>query len=378
VVQALVSLDVGAAFAGGIAIVVMAIVLDRVTTAVGARFEIRHRSRTPTAQRRRRTGTLLAVALTGIAGYLSHTFVWAAEFPGTTTGSAGRQSRGLFGGHIIDWVDRGDDWSRQHLAGATGVVKDAVTYGVLNPIETLLGQSPWFLVAAVLLGLAWLMAGWRAAVVSGCGLGLLLGTGLWQATMATLASTLVATAIVTACGLVVGVWMGRDDRADRVVRPVLDACQVMPAFVYLVPCLGLFGATRFTAIVAAVIFAAPVSIKLIAEGIRGVPPSVVEAVVCLGATPWQVITKVQVPLTARALTLAVNQGLIYVLSMVVIGGLVGAGALGYLVVAGFSQGRLYGKGLAAGLAIVVLGMLLDRTTRAAARRAALVGCARTP
>jgi len=95
---------------------------------------------------------------------------------------------------------------------------------------------------------------------------------------------------------------------------------------------------------------------------------VVEAATAAGSNTWQIITKVQLPLSRRALTLAANQGLIYVLSVVVVGGLVGAGALGYLVVAGFSQSDLYGKGLAAGVAIVLLAILLDRVTQAATRR----------
>jgi glycine betaine/proline transport system permease protein len=169
-------------------------------------------------------------------------------------------------------------------------------------------------------------------------------------------------------GVVVGVWMGRSHRADRIIRPVLDAAQTMPAFVYLVPFLALFSASRFTAIVAAIVFAAPVAIKIVADGIRAVSPTTVEAATASGSSTWQTITKVQLPMARQALVLATNQGLIYVLSMVVVGGLVGAGALGYDVVAGFSQGQLYGKGLAAGLAIVVLGVLLDRLTRAAAAR----------
>jgi len=153
-----------------------------------------------------------------------------------------------------------------------------------------------------------------------------------------------------------------------VIRPLLDAAQTMPAFVYLVPFVALFGASRFSAIVAAIVFAAPVVIKIVADGIRGVSPTTVEAATAAGAGTWQTIRMVQVPMAAKSLTLATNQGLIYVLSMVVVGGLVGAGALGYDVVAGFSQGQLYGKGLAAGLAIVLLGIMLDRITQAAARR----------
>jgi glycine betaine/proline transport system permease protein len=155
------------------------------------------------------------------------------------------------------------------------------------------------------------------------------------------------------------------------MRPILDAGQVLPAFVYLVPFLGLFGATRFTAILAAIVYAAPASIKLMADGIAGIPASITEAGIAAGSNKWQMIMKVQLPSARRNLTLATNQGLIYVLAMIVVGGIVGAGGLGYLVVAGFSQSSLTGKGLAAGLAIVLLGILLDRITQAAAVKSTL-------
>jgi len=131
---------------------------------------------------------------------------------------------------------------------------------------------------------------------------------------------------------------------------------------------ALFNPSRFSAIVAALVFSAPVAIKIAADGIRGVSQTTVEAAVAAGSSAQQVVRKVQLPMASAALTLATNQGLIYVLSMVVMGGLVGGGALGYDVVAGFSKGELFGKGLAAGLAIVLLGIMLDRITQAAARR----------
>jgi glycine betaine/proline transport system permease protein len=111
-----------------------------------------------------------------------------------------------------------------------------------------------------------------------------------------------------------------------------------------------------------------VSIKIMADGIRGVSAETVEAARSVGSNTWQVISKVQLPVARRAITLAVNQGLIYVLSMVVVGGLVGGQALGYDVVAGFSQNRLFGMGLAAGIALVLMGVALDRMTQGAAGR----------
>ncbi len=358
VVQALQSLDVGTAFNAGLAIVVLAIVLDRVTTAASGRADTARGSDSPFLKWRRHlvvAGGVVAAVLV----YLSHTYLWAAEFPG----------EGGTGSTIAKAATDVTTWAQDNLSGLTNAFRDALTNGLLNPFQTLLTDSPWWLVGAALVALGTVLGGWRAGATSAVCVGLLIGTGLWSDAMTTLASTAVATVLVMLLGAVLGVWMGRSALVDRLLRPSLDAAQVMPPFVYLVPFLALFGATRFTAIVAAIVYAAPVAIKIIADGVRAVPGTTVEAAMSTGCNTWQIITKVQLPMSRGALTLATNQGLIYVLSMVVVGGLVGAGALGYDVVAGFSQGQLYGKGLAAGLAIVLLGVMFDRITQAAARRA---------
>jgi glycine betaine/proline transport system permease protein len=359
VVKALQTLDVGTAFNAGLAIVVMAIVLDRVTSMAGLRVE---RARL----RPRRVSTvvhrlvlLAGGVLTVIAIYLSTTYVWASEFP--TDVSVGQ--------NIAKAATDVTDWVQLNLSPVTNGLKDFVTLVLVDPLQTLLTESPWWLLAAAIVAISAVIGSTRAAIVSAACLLLLWGTGVWADAMATLAATVVATAIVMVLGVVLGVWMGRKRLVDRVLRPLLDAGQVMPPFVYLVPFLALFGASRFTAIVAAVVFAAPVAIKVVADGIRSVSATTVEAATAAGSSTWQLITKVQLPMARHSLTLATNQGLIYVLSMVVVGGLVGAGALGYDVVAGFSQAQLYGKGLAAGVAIVLLGVMLDRITQAAARRA---------
>ncbi|MFJ9562409.1 ABC transporter permease [Streptomyces fuscichromogenes] len=356
VVQALQSLDVGTAFNAGLAIVVMAIVLDRVTTAAAVRTETRRTDGRFLKWRRPLLGAGGVAA--AVLVYLSHTYVWAAEFPGD----------GTVGSHLASGADTATTWLQDHLFGLTNALRDALTNGMLNPFQTLLTDSPWWLVGVVLVALGAALGGWRAGITAAVCVGLLVGTGLWSDSMTTLASTAVATVLTMLAGVVFGVWMGRSALADRLIRPTLDAAQVMPPFVYLVPFLALFGATRFTAIIAGVVYAAPVAIKIIADGVRNVSESTVEAATSAGCNTWQIITKVQLPMARSALTLATNQGLIYVLSMVVLGGLVGAGALGYDVVAGFSQSELYGKGLAAGLAIVLLGVMFDRITQAAARR----------
>ncbi|WP_405604951.1 ABC transporter permease subunit [Streptomyces sp. NBC_01410] len=358
VVKALQTLDVGVAFNAGLAIVVMAIVLDRVTTAAGDRVETARRRGAGRFTKWRRPLLLAGGAVAAVCVWLSHTYVWAAQFPGDAgVGSA-----------IARSADSVTLWTQDTFGGLTNGFRDLVTTALLNPFETLLTESPWWLVGVVIVAVGVVLGGWRAGATAVVCVALLVGTGVWSDSMTTLASTAVATLIVMLLGVVVGVWMGRSQLVDRLIRPSLDAGQTMPSFVYLVPFLALFGATRFTAIIAAVVFAAPVTIKIIADGVRAVPETTVEAATAAGSSTWQIITKVQLPMSRSALTLATNQGLIYVLSMVVVGGLVGAGALGYDVVAGFSQGQLYGKGLAAGLAIVLLGVMFDRISQAAARR----------
>lgn len=365
VVRALESLDVGRSFQAGLGIVILAVVLDRSTTAAAARVSTEIVAKAPS--KTHKMVLIGAGVLTLVLVYISRTYIWASTFPGT----------GTFGSWVASASDNVVQWIQAHFVTLTNGITDTVTYGFINPMQSLLVESPWFVTGLFLVGLGAIFGGRRLAIISAFLVLALVGTGLWSDAMVTLASTLVAAVITVALGIIVGVWIGRNPRADRWIRPILDAGQVLPAFVYLVPFLGLFGATRFTAILAAVVYAAPASIKLMADGIKGVPTTITEAATAAGSSPWQMIIKVQLPSARRALALATNQGLIYVLAMIVVGGLVGAGGLGYLVVAGFAQENLKGKGLAAGLAIVILGILIDRLTQAVANKRELVSNARS-
>ncbi len=196
----------------------------------------------------------------------------------------------------------------------------------------------------------------------------MIATGLWSDALTTLASMLLATVLVLVLGVVLGVWMGRSPRADQLLRPILDAAQVMPSFVYLVPFMALFAPTRFTAIVAAVSTPPRCRSRSSPTASPGSPRRPSRPPPRRGRARWQTITKVQLPMARAALVLATNQGLIYVLRWSSSAAWWARGALGYDVVAGFSQISLFGKGLAAGLAIVLLGIMLDRISQAAARR----------
>jgi glycine betaine/proline transport system permease protein len=356
VAQALQSLDIGNAFVSGIAIVIMAIVLDRITTAASERAEVAtRRGENP---RTRRIALIAGGVVALVCVYLSRLYLQLAQFP----------EQPDLGTPLAAGVTAFTDWLVSAVSGFTAAITNIVSTVLLNPLQSLLADSPWWLMFLVLLALAYLAGGWRPAAIAVACMLVILGTGLWNEAMKTLTTTLVATLAVIVAAVVVGVWMGRSRRADTAVRPVLDAFQTIPPFVYLVPALALFGTSRFTAIVAAVAFGVPVATKLIADGIRGVSPTSVEAARASGTTAWQMISKVQLPMAKAAVVLASNQGLLYVLSMVVIGGLVGGGGLGYYVVAGFSQGQLFGKGLAAGIAITALGIMLDRIAQYAAAR----------
>jgi glycine betaine/proline transport system permease protein len=331
IIRALERVNVGAAFDAGLAIVIMAVMLDRVTTA---------------ASRRTPAGWRVAVPVLAAATVV-------ALLP--IDDAVPRYSFSALINQITAWVEL-------HWYDATEWLRNTASTVLLNPLETLLTTTPWWLFTLVVVAIGVLAAGWRAALIAGAASAGIAGLGLWAHAMQTLATVLVATALTLLIGAWAGVLCARHDRLATAVRPLLDAAQTMPSFVYLLPAVALFGASRFTAIVAAVIFAVPPVVRLVERGIRDVPAPVVEAAVSSGSTPRQLLWKVQLPLARPGLLLAANQGIVMVLGMVVVGGLVGAGALGYDVVAGFSQREDFGRGLAAGFAIVLLGILLDRLT----------------
>ncbi|WP_346384100.1 ABC transporter permease subunit [Nocardioides sp.] len=350
--------QLGTSFVSGMAIVIMAIMLDRTTTAASVRSEQATRAGTAGSLLRKVSLAVGAIAAI-IAVVLSNRYTWANEFPSSPD----------LGTPIRDQVDRFGNWLRSDLATLTSSIQENFTNHFLNPVQSLIADSPWFLSGAAILAIAAIVGGSRAFTAAMVCLAGIYYLDLWNNAMVTLTATLVATAVVVLLAVVVGVWMGRSGTVDRVIRPFLDAGQTMPPFVYLVPILILFSANRFTAMVAGVVYAAPVAIKLVADGIRGVSKETVEAAESSGSSTWQIITKVQLPMARGSILLAANQGLLYVLSMVVIGGMVGAGALGFDIVKGFRQSEYIGRGLAAGITVVLLGIMLDRITAYGAQRA---------
>jgi len=353
ILHALQQQDVGEAFDAGVAIVLMAIMLDRLTTQASERLDPA-RANEPSIWAARPWLKWALVAGPIAAVVIGNLTVGDSEFPKALRFFS-------FRGPVNDVVD----WMSLNLFFITDALKDQVTILLINPLQAFLTSSPWWLMGILITGIALLFSGVRQAILAAICLAGLIALQTWEHSMQTLTQVLVAGIITLALGVLLGVISSRSDTFSRVLRPMLDFAQTMPAFVYLIPAIALFGPTRFTAVVAAVIYAVPPVIRLTEVGLRTVPVAPREAAISQGATRRQLLWKVDLPLARAALLVATNQGIILTLAMVVVGGLVGGGALGYDVVAGFARRDFFGEGLAAGFAIVVLGIMLDRITQAA-------------
>ena len=358
VIEALIIRNVGEGFVAGIAVVFVAILLDRSTSAAATK-QMSFIPPTAMQIKRKRIKLYIATAVTVVSIYLSRTFLWAAVWPESINLSE----------KVAHATNSATEWTTTNLYIFTVGFKDFISNWVLNPIEYILTGGPWFVTVTAITLLALIVGGLRVALLSAALLMVLVWAGLWFETMVTLTQTIVATLLTMLIGIILGIWVGRSERADKILRPFLDAGQTLPAFVYLIPMLGLFGPTRFTAIATGIIYAIPIVVKIIGEGIRGVSASMIEAAISSGSNAMQIIRKVQLPAAKKSILLATNQGLIYVLAVVVIGGFVGSGGLGYLVILGGSKPELQGKGLVAGFSILLIGVIFDRIAQAAARRA---------
>lgn len=259
------------------------------------------------------------------------------------------------------WVDSGLDW----LVGNFRPVFQAIRWpvdAVLTGVESALLAIPSILVIVIFGLIAWQLATRTLAIGTVISLILVGAIGAWQEAMVTLALVLTSVIFCVLIGLPTGVWLARNDRAAATLRPVLDAMQTTPAFVYLVPIVMLFGIGNVPGVVVTIIFALPPLIRLTNLGIRQVPPDLVEASRSFGASPRQLLYKVQLPLAMPTIMAGVNQTLMLALSMVVIASMIAVGGLGQMVLRGI--GRLdMGLATIGGLAIVLLAIILDRLTQ---------------
>ena len=261
-----------------------------------------------------------------------------------------------------EWIESGFDWMKDNF----DAFFDAVSDGIEATTDGLAGvlTSPPALVLMILLTLlAWLVKDWKLALTSVVGLAFIASVDQWDNAMATLAVVLVATTVALVIGIPVGILAARSERASRIVRPVMDLMQTMPAFVWLVPVVSLFSIGVSGAVVATVIFALPPGVRLTELGIRQVDAEVVEAGHAFGASPREILRGIQLPLALPTVMAGINQVIMLALSMAVIAGLVGAGGLGSVVTSSIATLNI-GLGFEAGLSVVVLAIYLDRITAA--------------
>lgn len=234
---------------------------------------------------------------------------------------------------------------------------------VLRQIQSFfVGMNPIIFLVA-LLAIAWQLASRNIAIFSVIAMTVVGLIGAWEESMVTLALVITAVFFCIIIGIPLGIWAASSDRVASLIRPVLDTMQTLPAFVYLVPVVMLFGTGEVPGVIVTFIFAVPPLIRLTNIGIRGVPEDVVEAARAFGSTPRQVLIQAQIPLAMPTILAGVNQSLMLALSMVVIASLIAVAGLGQMVNRGI--GRLdVGLASVGGIGIVLIAIVLDRITQA--------------
>ena len=258
------------------------------------------------------------------------------------------------------WVDNFVDGLLNRFSGAFDGFGDMVSTVLDGLLWLLQSAHPLLIVLSIALLALWL-AGWRVGLFALLGLLLIENIGLWSPFIATLALVLTAQLLILVVGLPVGILMASSKRLEQILQPVLDFMQTMPAFVYLIPAVMFFGLGIVPGVVATFVFALPPLVRLTSLGIRQVPHDLIEASEAFGSTYLQKLLKVQLPVALPTIMAGVNQSIMLNLSMVVISAMIAAGGLGAEVLRGIQRLEI-GRGFEAGLAVVILAIVLDRIT----------------
>lgn len=256
------------------------------------------------------------------------------------------------------------EWLKVNIEPFFNVIK-VIHEILIKGLETILMFPPSIVVIILFALLAYKLADKKVAMFTFVGLFFIDTMQLWNQTMETLALVLVSALIALLIGVPFGIMSARSEKANKILRPILDFMQTMPAFVYLIPAVLFFGMGKVPGAIATVIFSMPPSVRLTNLGIRQVPEEVVEAAKSFGSTPKQMLYKVQLPIALPTILAGVNQTIMLALSMVVVSAMIGAGGLGREVYQGITQLKI-GQGFESGLAVVILAMILDRITQSLA------------
>jgi glycine betaine/proline transport system permease protein len=289
---------------------------------------------------------------------------WLSEPAAAATDATGFQISQLWDGSlpIQSWINDGLAWTVDNFRPFFQTVRAPID-ATLGSVEALLLSVPTLAMVALLGLIAWQCAGRAIAIGGVISLLLIAMLGIWPEAMVTLSLVMTSLVFCLLIGLPLGIALAASDRANRIMRPVLDAMQTTPAFVYLVPVVMLFGIGNVPGVIVTIVFALPPLVRLTTLGIRQVRPDLIEAARSYGASPMQLLTKVQLPLAMPSIMAGINQTLMLSLSMVVIASMIAVGGLGQMVLRGI--GRLdMGLATVGGLGIVLLAITLDRITQA--------------
>lgn len=246
---------------------------------------------------------------------------------------------------------------------------DLVFDGIGNTVTAILGGLKFLLLLphpllmiVLMTALAWWLAKRGVAIFTVLGMLLIYNMGYWVATMETLSLVLASVLIALVIGVPLGIWSAKSDTVEKVVRPILDFMQTLPAFVYLIPAVLFFKLGEVPGVIATLIFSLPPAVRLTSLGIRQVPEEIHEAAISFGSNPRQLLFKAELPVALPTMMAGVNQTIMLALSMVVISGMIGAGGLGNEVLKGITQLKI-DVGFEAGISIVILAIFLDRVTQ---------------
>jgi glycine betaine/proline transport system substrate-binding protein len=265
-----------------------------------------------------------------------------------------------------EWVASFVDFLRDNLGIVFSTISGLLS-GLISGIHYVLTLPPSLVLIAIFALLAWWLRGYPFAAFTVLAFLLVDSIGMWGPTMSTLALLIIATLFAVAIGIPIGILAARNQVVHHTVRPILDFMQTLPVLIYLLPAIMFFGLGTVPGAVATLVFAMPPAVRLTNLGIRQVDPEVVEAAHAFGATPNQILFRVQIPLALPTIMAGINQVIMLALSMVVIAGMAGAGGLGAEVVRALATVRI-GLGAESGISVVILAIFLDRVSEALSRR----------
>lgn len=255
------------------------------------------------------------------------------------------------------------DWLNTHAHGLFQSISTGVE-AILAQAEAALTLLPEPVMAAAIIALVLWRQGWRLALLAAGCIAVSVLSGLWVETMQTVALVTLSVVVAVLVAFPLGVLAAKRPRLEASLRPILDLMQTVPPWVYLIPAVMIFSLGKVPALLATVIYGIPPMLRLTTLAFKKVPRELVELGAATGATPWQTLTKIEVPAARKTLLIGLNQCILLSLAMVVLAGLVGAGGLGAEVTRGLTRMEM-GLGLRSGLSIVAVAIFMDRITRRA-------------